>query len=181
MAIVPDNGIHESHPSKQTRQSMAAGRDHDRATVLAAFPFAVLIGLTLGPKVAVSAALAFWFGGLWLSPDLDTHCRALQRWGPLQLIWWPYRRLIPHRSIWSHGPLLGTFTRLLLLSGWIALALVLIPGMSLIDALTTIEPWCRSNTVQILGALLGLEASCWLHLILDGDPLPTEWQRRRRR
>ena len=159
---------------------MAAGRDHDRATVLAAVPLALLIGFTLGPLNALYAVLAFWIGGLWLSPDLDTQCRALQRWGPLQLIWWPYRWLIPHRSIWSHGPLLGTITRLLFLGGWIALALVILPGVSVIDAITAIEPWCRNNTAQLLAALLGLEASCWLHLILDGDPLPAEWQRRRR-
>ena len=33
----------------------------------------------------------------------------------------------------------------------------------------------------LIAVLLGLEVSCWLHLILDGDPLPAEWHRRRRR
>ena len=28
--------------------------------------------------------------------------------------------------------------------------------------------------------VLGLEGSVWLHLILDGDPLPVEWGRSRR-
>ena len=92
---------------------MALGRDHDRATALATVPVALVIALTLGPWPGVGAGLGCLIGGYWLSPDLDTHCQALKRWGPLRLIWAPYRWLIPHRSLWSHGPLLGTTTRLL--------------------------------------------------------------------
>jgi uncharacterized metal-binding protein len=37
------------------------------------------------------------------------------------------------------------------------------------------------NLQPILSLLLGLEASAWLHLILDRDPLPAEWHRWRHR
>ena len=160
---------------------MALGRDHDRATALATVPVALVITLTLGPWPGVGAGLGCLIGGYWLSPDLDTHCQALKRWGPLRLIWAPYRWLIPHRSLWSHGPLLGTTTRLLLLGGWLALATAALPTVSPIDLWSTLEAWGRSNPTLLIAVLLGLEVSCWLHLILDGDPLPAEWHRRRRR
>ena len=125
--------------------TMALGRDHDRATALATVPVALVIALTLGPWPGVGAGLGCLIGGYWLSPDLDTHCRALKRWGPLRLIWAPYRWLIPHRSLWSHGPLLGTTTRLLLLGGWLALATAALPTVSPIDLWSTLEAWGRSN------------------------------------
>ena len=161
--------------------TMALGRDHDRATALATVPVALVIALTLGPWPGVGAGLGCLIGGYWLSPDLDTHCRALKRWGPLRLIWAPYRWLIPHRSLWSHGPLLGTTTRLLLLGGWLALATAALPTVSPIDLWSTLEAWGRSNPTLLIAGLLGIEVSCWLHLILDGDPLPAEWHQRRRR
>ena len=37
------------------------------------------------------------------------------------------------------------------------------------------------NPQRFLSLLIGLEASTWLHLILDGDPLPAEWHRWRHR
>ncbi|WP_392350044.1 metal-binding protein [Parasynechococcus sp.] len=160
---------------------MAAGRDHDRATVVVALPLALVLSVGLGAIHGLSTALAFLIGGLWLSPDLDTHCRALNRWGVLQWIWWPYRRLIPHRSLWSHGPILGTVTRLLLLSAWVALTLAVLPGVSLSEALGVLLLWCQRNPSLVLAVLVGLDASCWLHLILDGDPLPAEWHRWRSR
>ena len=160
---------------------MALGREHDRATALATVPVALVIALTLGPWPGVGAGLGCLIGGYWLSPDLDTHCRALKRWGPLRLIWAPYRWLIPHRSLWSHGPLLGTTTRLLLLGGWLALATAALPTVSPIDLWSTLEAWGRSNPTLLIAGLLGIEVSCWLHLILDGDPLPAEWHRSRRR
>ena len=91
---------------------MAAGPEHDRATVLWSAPLVLVVGLLLGPTTGLMAGAAFVVGGLWLSPDLDTRSNALRRWGPLAFLWWPYRRLIPHRSFWSHGPLIGTATRL---------------------------------------------------------------------
>ena len=38
-----------------------------------------------------------------------------------------------------------------------------------------------SRPPLVLSMALGLETSVWLHLLMDGDPLPVEWQRWRRR
>jgi len=160
---------------------MASGRLHDRATGLLALPFALLWGPWLGPAGVAAAAAAFLIGGLWLSPDLDTRSNATRRWGPLALLWWPYRRCLPHRSFLSHSPLVGTAGRLLYLAALVALASLLL------------HPWGVPSPVQVgealramwqqqrpllLVALLGVELSAWLHLLQDGDPTP-RWLRRR--
>ncbi|WP_370455492.1 DUF2227 family putative metal-binding protein [Synechococcus sp. RSCCF101] len=121
-------------------------------------------------------------GGLWLSPDLDTRSRALRRWGPLGWIWWPYRRLLPHRSPISHAPLLGTAGRLLLLIVWCGAAAALLEGLGLAPGLMArLAGWAArlgdERRVWLLCALLSLELSAWLHLLLDGDP---DWPRRQR-
>lgn len=166
---------------------MATGTSHDRATCLLAVPFGLLCWPWLGSSGAAIGALAFLLGGLWLSPDLDILSRPTQRWGPLRCLWWPYRRLLPHRSVFSHAPLLGSAGRLLYLAAvllplcWLAAPLGLPSPLQLLQSL--VELWQRHRPL-LIAALLGLEGSAWLHLIQDGDPLPRGprlvLQRRRR-
>ena len=154
---------------------MASGRAHDRATWLLALPFGLLWWPWLGPIGSSCAGLAFLVGGLWLSPDLDTRSNPTRRWGPLRLLWWPYRQLLSHRSLLSHSPLLGTAGRLVYLAALLA-------GICLLaHPLGTPSPqalWRAGQTLWqqhqplLLASLAGLEASAWLHLIQDGDPMP---------
>lgn len=58
---------------------------------------------------------AYLFSGLLLSNDLDTYSRPYRRWGPLRVLWYPYQRLVGHRSILSHGVLVGPLLRVLYL------------------------------------------------------------------
>jgi uncharacterized metal-binding protein len=154
---------------------MANGRQHDRATWLLALPYGLLCWPWLGPAGVGVGALSFLLGGLLLSPDLDTRSNPTRRWGPLGLLWWPYRRGLPHRSLLSHSPLLGTAGRLLYLMAVILLlsaALVPLgapsPGTLLVAGSRL---WSEQQPL-LVAALVGLEASSWLHLIQDGDPLP---------
>jgi uncharacterized metal-binding protein len=168
---------------------MAMGRAHDRATTLLALPVGLLWGPGLGVAgVALDSGLFLW-GGLWLSPDLDTLSRATARWGPLRLLWWPYRRLLRHRSLLSHSPLLGTGGRLAYLLTALALLRLLLevgPWASLPLPPPQAWPafglqlWHQHRPLMICG-LVALEASSWLHLLQDGDPLPRLPQRLRRR
>ena len=159
---------------------MASGRNHDRATSLICLPFGLLLGLLMGHWCGLIGGFAFLVGGLWLSPDLDTRSNALHRWGPLAFLWWPYRRLLRHRSVWSHGPLIGTTGRLLLLAAWLWCLLTVIPGADWSTCLGWITRWFQAQPQQTLAMLIGLEASVWLHLVLDGDPFPVEWHHSRR-
>ena len=154
---------------------MASGSNHDRGTWWLALPFGLLCWPFVGWIGSATAALAFLVGGLLLSPDLDTHSRPTRRWGPLQLLWWPYRSLVRHRSLFSHSPVVGTGGRLAYLVG-LALALAWLlapwgaptPGVLLHWAQ---QLWSQHQALVLL-TLAGLEASTWLHLIQDGDPIP---------
>ena len=166
---------------------MASGRSHDRATGLLAIPFGLLWWPALGPWGFAIAGSAFLLGGLWLSPDLDVLSRPSRRWGPLGLLWWPYRRLLRHRSLLSHSPLLGSGLRLLWLLGWMLLMVVAMEPIGLLSLRHVLElgQWLwQQQRPLLLAALVGIEASSWLHLLQDGDPLP-RWPRlfagRRRR
>ena len=158
---------------------MASGQAHDRATLIVGAPIGMAAAMWWGADAGFIAAAACLIGGFWLSPDLDTHSNALRRWGPLRGLWWPYRHLIPHRSLWSHGPLIGTALRLLwLLSWWVVLSLLI--GWPTNAGLPPLVSWLKQQPQQAIALAIGLEASAWLHLILDGDPWPMEWSPRRR-
>jgi uncharacterized metal-binding protein len=154
---------------------MASGRSHDRATSLLALPFALLCWPVLGSAAALAAGLAFLVGGLWLSPDLDTRSNATRRWGPLALLWWPYRRVLSHRSALSHTPLLGSAGRLLYLAAALALLSQLLQPLgtpAAAELAAALGALWRQQRSTLLAALVGLEASAWLHLLQDGDPWP---------
>jgi uncharacterized metal-binding protein len=154
---------------------MASGRQHDRATWALGLPFALLWWPSLGPSGAISGGLGFLIGGLLLSPDLDTRSNATRRWGVLKLLWWPYRRALSHRSLFSHSPLLGSSLRLAYLAG---VALLLSSCLQPMGAPPpqavirhAIQLW-QGHAPLILSAAVGIEASSWLHLVQDGDPMP---------
>jgi uncharacterized metal-binding protein len=171
---------------------MASGHSHDRVTGLLALPFGLLWWPALGPAAALMASTGFLVGGLWLSPDLDTRSRATRRWGPLALLWWPYRRVLSHRSALSHTPLLGSAGRL----AYLALAAALLSQLahpmgapSAPELLGALPRLWRAHQPLLVPALVGVEASGWLHLIQDGDPMPRlprplrrlrRWSRKRR-
>lgn len=91
---------------------MPSGKTHDAITlVLAAPTFAAAWGLTGSLQLATAATCATLFGGFMFGPDLDIQSRQYTRWGPLRLLWWPYKVAFRHRSRWSHGIVFGTLIR----------------------------------------------------------------------
>ena len=172
---------------------MASGRSHDRATWLLSLPFGLLWWPWLGLAGVSVAGLSFLLGGLLLSPDLDTRSNPTRRWGPLRLLWWPYRNLLRHRSLLSHSPLLGSCGRLLYLGvlliglSWLAQPLGTPTPAALVQLAQQLWRW---HQPRVIAALVGLEASAWLHLVQDGDPMPKtprllrwvkrRWHKRRR-
>ncbi len=79
--------------------------------VLAPPTFAAAWGLTGSVWLSAAATVAMLFGGLMFGPDLDIQSRQYTRWGPLRLLWWPYKVAFRHRSRWSHGIVFGTLIR----------------------------------------------------------------------
>jgi uncharacterized metal-binding protein len=154
---------------------MASGHRHDQATWLLCLPFGLLCWPWLGLTGVASAAGGFLVGGLWLSPDLDTRSQPTRRWGPLALLWLPYRRLLRHRSLLSHSPVIGTAGRLVYLAACLLLIAVLLQPLGVPTpprlAASAAGLW-RQHAPLLLAAAAGLEASSWLHLLQDGDPMP---------
>lgn len=62
--------------------------------------------------LSLIATGAMVFSGLMFGPDLDLQSRPYRRWGPLRFMWKPYQVALPHRSLFSHGPVLGTVIRI---------------------------------------------------------------------
>ena len=114
---------------------MASGRAHAALSTVAlvAVPVALWAYHVEVPIGAVAVGLLV---GLAISPDLDqeqvkTHDEA--RWRRIPVVgilwscyWWLYAKVMPHRSIWSHLPVLGTAIRALYLGApfWLALMLM---------------------------------------------------------
>lgn len=116
---------------------MPSGNVHTSATI------------ALGVGLGVAAYYQGWplipivggtLAGLILTPDLDVEggsisnhhvkksagCLVALIW---RVFWWPYSRLIPHRSPLSHFPIIGTAIRLAYLFGLPALILYLLGHM----------------------------------------------------
>jgi uncharacterized metal-binding protein len=104
---------------------MASGKVHDASTLMMApvvYCFWTTV-LMLPVSCGVWSAVGVIFGGLYLSPDLDTPSRPYFRWGFLRWIWKPYQWAAKHRSILSHSVFLGPMLRLAILGsimilGW---------------------------------------------------------------
>jgi len=86
---------------------MPSGRTHDRITLSSPF----IAGLTFGytqsrPNLIVSGA--FLFSGLMFGPDLDLHSVQYKRWGPTVAAVDTLPKTLRHRSLLSHGLIVGT-------------------------------------------------------------------------
>ncbi len=80
------------------------------AVVLA--PAAWLISPDHSLVTAFTITGAHLVSGLLFSCDLDIDSLEYKRWGPLRIIWWPYKEAVPHRSWISHGLIVGPLLRL---------------------------------------------------------------------
>ncbi|MBE9191357.1 metal-binding protein [Gloeocapsopsis crepidinum LEGE 06123] len=101
---------------------MPSGRTHDRITL---WGLPLITSLTFfhtqSGNLTLIVAGAYLFSGLMFGPDLDLYSRQYQRWGYFRWIWLPYQKALRHRSIFSHGLLIGTTVRILYLGVWLTL------------------------------------------------------------
>ena len=147
---------------------MASGIVHSRASSILSIPAGAIVGLSL---TSIPCGVGAFLGsllGIVLTPDLDqisiskSEWRLVKKFGPLGFVWcaywWLYARIIPHRSFWSHFPIVGTIIRLFYVTTPV-IAFCLwkeyIPNLPqyIIDAL--------------IGTLVGLALSDALHWIMD--------------
>ena len=95
---------------------MPSGITHDRITLWVLPCVAGLTyGLTNNGELTLILSGGFLFSAMMFGPDLDINSIQYKRWGVLRGVWLPYRKLLSHRSILSHGPIIGTCVRVLYL------------------------------------------------------------------
>lgn len=182
---------------------MPSGRTHDSIT-LWSLPIvaATTFGLTQNGNLTLLVSGGFLFAGLMFGPDLDIYSQQYKRWGILRWIWLPYRRSLKHRSIFSHGAIIGTIGRIFYLGIWIALfAIVIIvivaiiqqllgngvnwqatAQSSVIDTFGQMIQLIQRASIECLALTIGLELGAMSHSLSDwvGSTIK-RWNKRRKR
>lgn len=110
---------------------MPSGRTHDRITL---WGLPLVTGLTLiqthSGNITLIVAGAYLFSGLMFGPDLDLYSRQYQRWSCFRWIWIPYQKTLRHRSVFSHGLIIGTTLRILYLGCWLGILGIFLLGIA---------------------------------------------------
>jgi len=89
---------------------------HDRIALLLSLPTLCISNYILKDfGLAATLTLSSLLSAFMLSPDLDTKSFSYYRWNVFRFIWLPYRKLIPHRSRFSHSFLLAPILKILYL------------------------------------------------------------------
>lgn len=182
---------------------MPSGRTHDSIT-LWSLPIVALstFGLTQSGNLTLLVSGGFLFAGLMFGPDLDIYSQQYKRWGILRWIWLPYRRSLRHRSIFSHGAIIGTIGRMIYLGIWIALFVVTgifvsaiaqqflgmtaqWQTMAQLAILTTFQQTInlmQKFSIECFALIIGLELGAMSHSLSDwiGSTIK-RWNKRRKR
>jgi uncharacterized metal-binding protein len=157
---------------------MPSGITHDRIT-LWTLPWVAGISysLTRDGELTLILAGGFLFSGLMFGPDLDIFSIQYQRWGVFKFIWLPYRRLLRHRSLLSHGLFIGTYIRVIYLSIIIAFVSIFVVAIAqlLFDFTWNWHDFTRQQLnllskkyhTQTIAIFLGLELGAMSHSISD--------------
>lgn len=162
---------------------MPNAKTHDSITfIMIPFTYAGAEMMWADHTVSLIATASMLFSGLMFGPDLDLDSKPYKRWGPLKLLWKPYQAALPHRSVLSHGPVLGTIIRivyfLLVFSAFGAtilyLSRVYVHGQqstwsaefNLIQS-DMLMFWNNSDQTLFLGAFGGMWAGALAHTAAD--------------
>jgi uncharacterized metal-binding protein len=130
---------------------------HDRITLISAGLLAPVFLAIPSENRWISWGVltgSYLLSGLAFSCDLDIQAAEYRRWGPLRWMWWPYARMVLHRSWLSHGLVVGPLLRLIYFA--LVVDLIVVLGVAV---------------VGLGGWLAGFEAFGWLgqwHLFWAG-------------
>ncbi|WP_214801140.1 metal-binding protein [Exiguobacterium sp. ERU656] len=140
---------------------MPSGNVHDTVNSVALTGY-VVYSVATNQTDWLPTAVGIAVGTLWLSPDLDLKSEPYYRFGPLRVLWMPYVKIIPHRSIWSHGLIIGDVIRLLYS------AALLIPLLFLAFYSEIIQASTVDSLIDVMPAfIIGVMTASTIHIILD--------------
>ena len=157
---------------------MPSGATHDRIT-LWTLPWiaGISYGISQNGELTLILAGGFLFSGLMFGPDLDIHSIQYKRWGVFKKIWLPYRSFFSHRSLFSHGPILGTLIRVLYLLILVAFTAIVAVGIAQLFwgfswnwqkfALRQLNLMTNKYWSESIALFIGLELGAMSHSISD--------------
>ncbi len=169
---------------------MPSGKIHDRVT-LWSLPWIVAVSLLVTRNGSLTLIIAggFLFSGLMFGPDLDIHSIQFKRWGILSWLWLPYQKILHHRSLFSHGPVIGTTLRLIYLSSFFLLLAIF--GVALGQlfwgfhwnwqefAVMVVRGIAGKYRGEAIALFLGLESGAMSHSL--SDTIGSAWKRYQKR
>ena len=136
---------------------MPNGKTHDKITMITAPLVVGFTYLMIGDiKTTLILMAAYFFASFMFNGDLDTNSRPYNRWWLFKMIWIPYQLMFTHRSIWTHGIVLGTVVRLLYVLA-IPVLVIAIKGVGMPEM----------NWSIVLPVLIGLELGNLNHSVSD--------------
>jgi uncharacterized metal-binding protein len=153
--------------------SMPNGKAHASATILLAAGLGFIsISLRDDTALTTAAVVGGCLAGLVLTPDLDVdrgsishhivkHSAGFLIGFAWHLFWFPYSRIMPHRSWWSHMPIFSTFFRVGYLFALPAVLWLLANTVFVMPAFK-IPTWSWFPT-----AFIGLILADTLHALMD--------------
>lgn len=165
---------------------MSNGATHAKVTTITAVPVGMLAMVSSGDNFGITAvSVAGCLFGLVCEPDLDQpgitqsegrllHHRFMWPVGVFWFaVWYPYARLIPHRSWASHLPVVGTAIRLIYLVSVLGfMGAILSPIFpNLIDSVIVLVSQVPTDYAIVF--FVSLATADVMHWIWDG--MPVQW------
>lgn len=170
---------------------MPCSRTHDIITLAtAAAGVGAYWQVAAAPDWSLAAlfTIPYLFAGFACAGDLDLKSTEYRRWGPFRCLWFPYQKLVPHRSWVSHGLIMGGLIRVLYLLG--ILSLIAAGGFWCFGTLrstelaqdaaryqwSSLKAFVAAHPTQVGVALAGFILAGTMHTLAD---VTTTWFKRR--
>lgn len=138
---------------------MPQGRTHDKITLITSpIVFAITLGTINDISLTFVLFLSYLFSSFMFNGDLDILSKPYNRWWIFKFVWIPYQKMFKHRSVFTHGIIVGTIIRL------IYVGIILYPILyyfNLIDVLLTIP------AIFYVMLFIGLELGNMMHTLAD--------------
>lgn len=145
---------------------MPSGKTHTKINLLS-LPIVLFMLVSYGITnfdFLLTFVIGFLVGTFFLTPDLDTHSNAYNKWGLLRILWYPYQAVMPHRSFLTHTIIIGDFIRILYM------LIVFSPFLFLLNA-TVLDgrllDIAREHELALVTFVMGVIAASTLHIIAD--------------
>lgn len=138
---------------------MPSGKTHDRITLITSpIFFAISLAITENIKLTTVLIISYLFSSFMFNGDLDIISKPYNRWGVFKFIWKPYQKMFKHRSVFTHGIIIGTIIRL------IYVGIIFLPIVYFFDI---IKYLMIVPTTYYVFVLIGLELGNAMHTTSD--------------